>query len=177
MFGTAKDRVDCSLNGTENYRMLPLARPFFWAAITSMTLLSVASGDDWPQWRGPNRDGVWRETGIVQKFASSQLTPKWRVEIGSGYCGPTVANGHVYLTDRVTKPTERERVHCFDEKTGSRLWSHEYDCPYGRIGYPAGPRASVAVQDGKAYSLGATGQFHVFDAASGTILWHKDLDQ
>ena len=55
----------------------------------------------------------------------------------------------------------------FDEKTGSTLWSHGYDCPYGRIGYPAGPRASVTVQDGKAYALGATGRLHVFDAASG----------
>src|SRR5262245_5632829 len=157
--------------------MSPLARPFFFAAIAWSPLLAAVSADDWPQWRGTNRDGVWRETGIVQKFGSSKLTPKWRVEIGSGYCGPTVANGRVYLTDRITKPTERERVHCFNEKTGSSLWSHEYDCPYGRIGYPAGPRASVTVHQGKAYALGATGRLHVFDAINGTILWHKDLDE
>src|SRR5262245_5037648 len=159
--------------------MLPLARPIFSAAIALAMLLAAASADDWPQWRGTNRDGVWRETGIVQKFSSSQLTPKWSVETGSGYCGPTVANGRVYLTDRVTKPTELERVLCFDEHTGKTLWSHEYACAYSRIGYhyPAGPRACVGIHDGKAYALGATGRLHVFDATSGRILWHKDLDQ
>ena len=138
------------------------ANPMTGVLMGCLMLLSAncLCAQDWPQWRGPNRDGVWRETGIVQKFAASQLTPKWRVEVGTGYCGPTVANGRVYLTDRLTKPSESERVHCFDEKTGSRLWSHEYDCPYGRIGYPAGPRASVTVHDGKAYALGATGRLH-----------------
>ncbi len=157
--------------------MLPLARPLFLAVILAAAFIAAAAGDDWPQWRGTSRDGVWRETGIVQKFESSQLTPQWRVEVGSGYCGPTVAEGRVYVTDRVTKPTERERVHCFDEKTGKSLWSYEYDCPYGRIGYPAGPRASVNVHEKRAYALGATGRLHVFDAASGTILWQKNLDE
>jgi outer membrane protein assembly factor BamB len=146
----------------------------------SMALIAVASiavGDDWPQWRGPQRDGVWRETGIVEKFASDQLNPKWRVEIGTGYCGPTVSNGRVYVMDKVTKHREAERVHCFDEKTGDSIWSYEYPCSYGRIGYPAGPRASVTIDGEKAYALGATGRLHVFDARSGTLLWQKDMDQ
>jgi outer membrane protein assembly factor BamB len=120
---------------------------------------------------------VWRETGIVEKFASSQLAPKWRVEVGAGYCGPTVANGRVYVTDRITASGSTERVLCFDEQTGVRVWTHQYDCPYGRIGYPAGPRASVTIDGGKAYALGATGRLHVLDAASGKVLWQKDLEQ
>ena len=91
-------------------------------------LCQAAIGDDWPQWRGPNRDGVWRESGIVERFATDRISPKWRVEIGSGYCGPTVANGRVYVTDLVTKPVSTERVHCFDENTGARVWSYEYEC-------------------------------------------------
>jgi outer membrane protein assembly factor BamB len=138
---------------------------------------SIVCGDDWPQWRGPQRDGVWRESGIVEKFASENLTPKWRVEIGSGYCGPTIANGRVYVTDRITKYGESERVHCFDESTGDSIWSYEYSCPYGRIGYPAGPRASVTIDGGKAYALGATGRLHVFDTEKGRVIWQKDLDQ
>src|SRR5437899_12568431 len=102
--------------------MLPLARPLFLAA-TASALIAAASAEDWPQWRGPNRDGVWRETGIVQKFATSQLAPKWGVEIGSGYCGPTVAKGRVYVMDLVTRPTSKERVHCFDESSGKNVWS------------------------------------------------------
>jgi outer membrane protein assembly factor BamB len=157
--------------------MLPLARPLFLAVIVAAALVAAASADDWPQWRGPRRDGVWRESGIVQKFDSSQLTPKWRVEIGSGYCGPTVAQGRVYVMDLATRPTSKERVHCFDESTGKSLWSFEYECAYGRVQYPAGPRACVTLHQGKAYALGATGQLHVFDAANGTILWRKDLDE
>jgi outer membrane protein assembly factor BamB len=146
-------------------------------AIGLAAAASICRADDWPQWRGPQRDGVWRETGIVQKFSSSQITPKWRVEIGAGYCGPTVANGRVYVMDRVTKPREQERVHCFDEQTGKAVWSHEYDCPYGKIGYKAGPRACVTIDAGKAYALGTSGRLHVFDANTGRILWQKDLDQ
>src|SRR3954470_9688445 len=121
--------------------MLPLARPFFQAAIVSATLLSAAllsaaSADDWPQWRGPNRDGVWHETGVIQRFASSQLTPKWRVEVGSGYCGPTVANGRVYVMDLITRPSTKERIHAFDESTGKNLWSYEYECADARVQYP-----------------------------------------
>ncbi len=132
--------------------------------------------DDWPQWRGPNRDGVWRETGIVEKFSSPQLPIKWRVEIGPGYSGPTVAKGRVYITDRQVEPNQIERVHCFDENTGARIWSYSYDCPYGGVNYNAGPRAAVTVDDGRAYSLGATGKLFCFDAAKGEILWQKDLE-
>ena len=84
--------------------------------------------------------------GLLEKFPSSELTPKWRVEIGSGYCGPTVAHGRVYVMDRVSQPASQERVLCFDEQTGKKLWSHEYDCDYGRVQYPAGPRASVIIE-------------------------------
>src|SRR5438128_465087 len=115
--------------------MLPIARPLFAVSILALGLASVVRGDDWPQWRGANRDGVWHETGIIERFSSSQLTPKWRVEIGSGYCGPTVAKGRVYLMDLVTRPATMERIHCFDEQTGKSLWSHQYECPYGRVQY------------------------------------------
>jgi outer membrane protein assembly factor BamB len=137
---------------------------------------SAVTADDWPQWRGPTRDGVWRETGLVDRFASAELTPRWRVPISAGYSGPTVADGRVYVTDRVAEPKQIERVHCFDWKTGERIWSHSYDCVYRDIGYTAGPRAAVTISDGRAYSLGAMGHFFCFDAASGEIAWKHDLN-
>ena len=105
-------------------------RIVFIALAITYCLSGVTAADDWPQWRGPGRDGVWRETGIIDSFDGDVIEPVWRVEIGSGYSGPTVAAGRVYVTDRVTKPKQVERVHCFDEKTGTTLWSHEYDCVY-----------------------------------------------
>ena len=109
--------------------------------------------DDWPQWRGLNRDGVWHETGIIESFAGPQIEHKWRAEISNGYSGPTVADGRVYVSDHVLEPTELERVLCFDEETGEPLWTHTYECKYS-VSYPDGPRASVTIEDGRAYSLG-----------------------
>ena len=145
--------------------------------LVSIVAVSQAFGEDWPQWRGMNRDGVWHETGLIETFSSDRLTPKWRVEIAAGYSGPTVAKGRVYVTDRVAKPVSIERVHCFDERTGEREWSFEYPCDYGRVSYPAGPRACVTVHEGKAYALGSTGRLHVFDAEKGSVLWQRDLEQ
>lgn len=150
-------------NGLLTIFFLTLAGiPFSWA-------------DDWPQWRGPGRDGVWRETGLVQKFLKSQLDVLWRVKISSGYSGPSVADDRVYVTDRITEPAEQERVLCFDAKTGKNLWSHSYDCSYPGVQYPAGPRATVTVDHDRAYALGTMGHLYCFDAKTGTVRWSKDL--
>ena len=140
-------------------------------------LAASACGDDWPQWRGPNRDGVWRETGLVDKFAGKELKVAWRQPISSGYSGPTVAGGRVFVTDRQVEPKQTERVLCFDEKTGKPLWTHTYDCAYEKVGYTAGPRASVTIDDGRAYALGSMGHLHCLDAASGKVLWSKDCNE
>jgi len=146
--------------------------------LSGSTALAAAGpqGQDWPQWRGAQRDGVWRESGIITKFDGPEIKIKWRVPVSNGYSGPTVANGRVYLTDRVTEPASKERVLCFDWETGRKLWSREYDCDYHGVSVPDGPRASVTVNDGRAYSLGATGTLHCFDAADGKVLWKHDLN-
>ena len=123
--------------------------------------VKFASADEWHQWRGKDRKGVWNETGIIEKFEGEQIPLRWRVPIGSGYSGPSVADGRVYITDRVTKPKQIERVHCFEWETGEAIWSYAYDCAY-RIDYTAGPRATVTVHDGLAYALGAMGHLHCF---------------
>ncbi|MHC4155167.1 MAG: PQQ-binding-like beta-propeller repeat protein [Planctomycetota bacterium] len=146
-------------------------------AVILACLLFGAEGlaDDWPQWRGPKRDGVWREKGIVQEFAGAHLPIRWRAKIANGYSGPTVADARAYVTDRLTEPNQLERVHCFDAVTGKQIWSHSYECTYRKVGYPDGPRASVTVDSGRAYSLGTMGHLFCFDAAKGTIVWSKDL--
>lgn len=135
----------------------------------------VTLADDWPQWRGPQRDGVWREEGVVERFASEQIPIKWRMPIGAGYSGPSVADGRVFITDRVTRPTQLERIWCFDEQTGKTLWKVEYPCEY-EISYTAGPRATVTVDGDRAYALGAMGHLHCLHAKSGEILWKRDLN-
>ena len=148
-------------------------------ALASALLLlpSLAAQDgEWPQWRGPTRDGVWSEDGLLAELPDT-LVPKWRVPVGSGYSGPTVADGRVYLMDRVTEPDEIERVHCFDWENGERIWSHEYPASYAGVSYRAGPRTSVQVADGLAYSLGTMGHLYCFDAEKGDVVWAHDLGE
>ncbi len=140
-----------------------------------------ALADDWPQWRGPGRDGVWHEKGIIDRFTDKQLASArqlkiaWRQPISTGYSGPTVADGRVIVTDRELEPEPIERVLCFDTVTGKKLWGHEYACDYDGVQYPAGPRACVTIAGGRAYALGAKGHFHCLEAATGRMLWAKDL--
>jgi outer membrane protein assembly factor BamB len=138
-------------------------------------LTNALFADDWPQWRGPERDGVWRETGIIQSFDS--LKALWRVPVSGGYSGPTVADGRVYLMDRITKPEQKERILCFDWRDGTLLWSSEYDCVYRNVGYVAGPRASVTIHDDLAYALGTMGNMHCLDARTGKTVWRRDLNE
>ena len=150
---------------------------FGLAVVSVGALWSVARGDEWPQWRGLYRDGVWRETGIKKRFESDYLQPVWRVPIGPGYSGPTVADGRVFVTDRVVEPNEQERVHCFDWKSGTHIWTYKYDCPYEGVSYSAGPRACVTIDDGRAYALGSMGNLFCFDAGTGHELWGRDLNK
>jgi outer membrane protein assembly factor BamB len=152
-----------------------------------------ARGDDWPQWLGPRRDGVWRETGILDKFPEGGPRVRWRVKVGPGYTGPAVAAGRVYVMDRMlpegTKnPTEpfpmrpgkgipgSERVLCLDAADGHLLWKHEYDCLY-TVSYPSGPRTTPTVRDGKVYTLGTEGHLFCLDAATGKVAWSHELQK
>ena len=143
---------------------------------------------DWPQWLGPRRDGVWRETGILEKFPVNGPAVRWRREISAGYSGPAVANGKVYVTDRVlakgtTNPADpfkrgeipgTERVLCLNEADGSVLWKHEYDCGY-TVSYPSGPRATPIIHDKKLYTLGTEGNLFCLDAENGNVIWKHEL--
>ncbi len=138
--------------------------------------LSKVICEDWPQFRGPNRDGVWETQGVLQSLPDGQLPYEWSVAVGPGYNGPTVAGGRVYVMDRQVEGMQTERVLCFDSQTGEALWSHEYEARYAKIGYTAGPRASVTIEDERAYAVGAMGHFHCLDAVSGDVLWKRDLN-
>ncbi len=156
------------------------------AVVASVVPGSVAQGDDWPQWLGPQRDSVWRETEIVERIPESGPVVRWRVPISGGYTGPAVAAHRVfvmdYLTDgeRTASPDARpklagkERVLCLDAATGKVIWTHEYDCPY-EISYPAGPRATPTVDGDLVYTLGSEGDLRCLTAADGRLVWAKSF--
>jgi len=144
--------------------------------------------DDWPQWMGPGRDNIWREEGLLDQFPEGGPTIVWRTPVAGGYAGPAVADGKVYVTDYVTGDDVRvanfernsssgtERVLCLDAATGEELWKHEYEATYS-ISYPAGPRCTPVVHNGKVYTLGAEGMLCCLDIESGEPVWEKNLPE
>jgi outer membrane protein assembly factor BamB len=149
--------------------------------------MGIAAADDWPQWLGPSRNDVWKETGIVEKLPAGGPKILWRVPIAGGYSGPAVVGGRVFVTDYVRASGEAkndfatrsevrgtERVLCLNASDGKVLWKLEYDCPY-KISYAAGPRATPTVSGGKVYSLGAEGNLICLNAESGKVLWSREL--
>ncbi len=154
--------------------------------VLALLVGSNAWAEDWPQWMGPGRDNIWREEGILEKFPEGGPKVLWRIEVAGGYAGPAVANGKVFVTDYVTADNVKianferktstgiERVFCLDEATGKEIWKHEYPVTY-TISYPAGPRCTPSVHDGKVYTLGAEGHLFCFDVNTGKIVWQKDF--
>ena len=119
--------------------------------VLGLTLTVPALAEDWPQWRGVDRSGVWQEDGIVEQFPEGGLEAVWRVPIRGGYSGPVVADGRVFVTDwqRIEGTraiTGKERILALDEETGEELWSHEWDVNYSALqqSYAIGPRSTPA---------------------------------
>lgn len=164
-----------------------MSRRWIAGPLLALALGGPAVASDWPQWLGPNRDGIWAEKGTLDKFPDGGPKVLWRQPIGSGYAGPAVVGGKVYVMDRQTKAAipkgmaalgtlpGTERVLCLDAKTGEQLWAHEYDCPYTRIGYPEGPRTTPVVEGRHVYTLGTMGDMLCLDAATGKPVWSKNF--
>ncbi|HEY1066683.1 MAG TPA: PQQ-binding-like beta-propeller repeat protein [Pirellulales bacterium] len=146
-----------------------------------------ASAEDWPQWLGPKRDGVWNESGVATKFPAGGPKILWRQKVSHGYSGPAVSGDKVFVTDYLTtgaapepmpqtrdKLQGKERILCFNAKTGEPLWKHEYDCAY-EVSYPNGPRCTPTVDGDRVYTLGAEGNLVCLNVADGQVVWSKDL--
>ncbi len=175
-------RYSSLMRSTQKVVLFLLAITFF------LVRAGVLRAGDWPQWLGPQRDSVWRETGILQKFPAGGPPVRWRTPIGGGYSGPAVAHGRVYVTDRQLStgasnpndPFQRgiipgsERVPVPRRIQRQILWHHDYDCPY-TVSYPAGPRATPLVSGGKVYSLGAEGNLLCLNAKNGKPIWSHDF--
>ena len=153
--------------------------------VVSLTCIGVVFStalvaSDWPQWRGADRLALWPETGIVETLPET-LRVAWRVPIYSGYAGPAVADGRVFVTDWLKDPESRtldgtERLLALDEETGTVLWTREWPTNYRMLmsTYAIGPRATPTVDDDRVYVLGATGMLLCLNVANGEVRWQKD---
>jgi len=162
-----------------------------WIAVCSSVLMCVvgvpAWADDWPQWLGPRRDSVWRETGIVNQLPAGGLPVKWRADVSLGYSGPAVADGQVFVASFAPRsgtvtnnPGARDKLEgiesvvCLNAATGRQLWKRDFERTYN-ISFPGGPRCTPTVDSGRVYLLGAEGDLFCLDAADGRVVWSKNL--
>jgi outer membrane protein assembly factor BamB len=146
-------------------------------AVLVVSLLPMARAQgpaaEWPQWRGPNRDG------IVSSFAApaawpEQLTRRWKMEVGTGYATPLIAGNRLYLFSR---QGENEVMQALDAATGKVLWRTAYPVTFEMNSaarpHGPGPKSTPVLSGGRLFSIGMTGVVTAFDAASGKQLWQK----
>ena len=143
------------------------------SAVVTATLAAQTRPGDWPQWRGPNRDGV------VQSFTEpktwpERLTRKWKVDVGLGYASPVLVGNRVYAFAR---QGDNEILQALDANTGAKAWESSYAAPFSvspaAARHEKGPKSTPAFAGGKLYTLGMTNIVTAFDAATGRQLWQK----
>ena len=147
-------------------------RSLAFAAALALAPVAAPAGEDWPQWRGPNRDGISRETGLLQSWPEGGPPLVFRADgLGVGYSTVAVADGRIHTLGMLSG---REWIITLDAKTGAKLWATPHGEGY-RDWRGDGPRSVPTVADGRVYALGASGQLTALDAASGQVLWTLDL--
>lgn len=147
--------------------------------LAALLWLAASSGaaQDWPQWRGPNRDGI--ATGFSAPAAwPSALRKGWQVSAGSGHSSPVVAGGRVYLFYR---EGDAEAVSALDLASGREMWRQSYPAPYSinpaAFAHGKGPKSTPVVLGGRLYTFGIGGILSSFDAATGRLVWRKEFSR
>lgn len=148
-------------------------RLFFIFALAS----HVSFGQDWPQWRGPRRDGV------VTSFVAPKTWPEklgriWKVPVGAGHSSPVVVGRRVYLMSR---QDDEEVVSCITSDTGRLLWRDRYPAAYtmnpAAFSHGKGPKSTPVVDNGKLFTLGISGTLSCYEAATGKLGWRKEFSK
>lgn len=127
---------------------------------------------DWPNWRGPEHDGISRETGWSATWPEPGPTQLWKTNVGTGFSSFAVADGRLYTMGHRDAD---DTVYCLDANTGNEIWKHSYPCALVDNLHEGGPAATPTVDDGRVYTLSKEGELFCLDAAKGDVLWSAKL--
>ena len=134
--------------------------------------------EDWPNWRGPEHNGVSRETGWDADKLKNGPIFLWRKQIGTGFASVTVSGGRVYAlgnTAAKSKKEQKDNLWCLNAGTGEEIWKHTYPCLLEPKNHEGGPSATPTVEAGRVYILSKQGHVFCLDAKSGAVIWQKHL--
>lgn len=140
-----------------------------------------ATGYDWPNWRGPQKNGISQETDWSCQWPSSGPKILWQQKVGMGFSSMAVSQGRVYTMGNTgrkgdnKKKTHRDIVYCLDARTGNEIWQHSYLSPLMPKGYEGGTSATPTVAKGRVYTLGKHGHVFCLNAKNGNVIWEKNL--
>jgi outer membrane protein assembly factor BamB len=135
-------------------------------------LTAAAQSADWPQWRGPNRDGVSRETNLLKQWPTAGPPLAWKAKgAGAGYSSLAVANGRIYT---LGLRGEREFVVAFDAATGREVWATPHGTAY-HDGRGDGPRGTPTLDGERLYALGGNGDLSALEAKTGRVVWTMNV--
>lgn len=133
---------------------------------------SRATARDWTDFRGPRRDGEYRDGALVTSWPATGLTPLWSQPAGGGYASFAVANGRAFT---IEQRGSREVAAAYDVRTGREVWSSAWDAEFRESMGGDGPRATPTWHDGLVYVLGATGELRALDEVSGRVVWRTNI--
>jgi outer membrane protein assembly factor BamB len=138
-----------------------------------VALATTASAAEWPQWRGPNRDGAVTSFDSPASWPAS-LTERWKADVGTGYATPLLVGDRLYM---FTRQGDDEVMTALEPDSGKIVWRTSYPAPFEMV--PAtrrhgpGPKSTPVFADGRLFTLGMAGTVTAFDAATGRQLWQK----
>lgn len=148
------------------------------SAIASLALgVRMAAGADWPNYRGPNHDGISREADWQSQWGDAGPAVLWKNSIGVGFSTTAVANGRGYIMGNTARDNTTDIVFCFDAETGKEIWRHSYPCPLLPNSYEGGTLSTPTVDNGKVYTLSKIGDLFCLDSATGKVIWQKQLNK
>lgn len=149
--------------------------PFAIALAGLASLFQFTAGAiDWYRWRGPDLDGISKETGWQTKWPAEGPKTLWKAAVGIGFSSFSVAHGRVYTMGNADST---DTVFCFDAATGQQIWKHAYPCPLDAKYYEGGTHGTPTVDGDRVFTLSKRGQLFCLDAAKGAVVWSKNLTE
>lgn len=136
--------------------------------------VQAAEPASWPNWMGPLRDGISRETGWNAEWPADGLPVAWSRQIGTGFSSVSIADGRLFTMGHIDG---EEFVWCLDAKTGKEIWSQKYPSELNDNLHEGGPAATPTIDGDRVYTLGKEGQLFCFQASTGAIRWKKELKE